>query len=294
VGARAAATAAGRLRAPPLRRWGLYPALVWTLAFFAAPLLAMLAESFSLRVAGRTVTHLSFANYAQFLTGANGVYVQALANSLEVALAVTAASVILAYPIAYVLAYRVPARWQRLLLLLIVLPFWTSYLIRSYAWLLVLSEKGVINQVLLALGLLDHPLGLGNSRGATVLGFVHFFVMLLTLTIYANLIQIPGSYRRAAADLGASARQTFLRVTLPLSLPGVAVGAFLTFVICIGDYITPQILGGSRELLLPQAIMLQVGRLADFPMASALSMVLMLVVTASFLVFARHLRMERV
>ncbi len=280
------------MRAPPLRRWGLYPASLWTLAFFVAPLLAMLAQSFSLRAAGRTVSHFSLANYENFLLGANGVYVKALLNSVEVALAVTVLSVLIAYPLAYVLAYRVPARWQRLLLLLIVLPFWTSYVIRSYAWLLVLSEKGVLNQALLALGVLDAPLGLGNSRGATVLGFVHFFVMLLTLTIYANLLQIRDSYRKAAADLGASPAQVFLRVTLPLSLPGVAVGAFLTFVICIGDYITPQILGGSRELLLPQAIMLQVGRLADFPMASALSMVLMLVVTAAFLLFARHLRME--
>jgi len=253
----------------------------------------MLAQSFSQRAGGRTVAHFSLANYETFLTGANGVYLQALWNSVEVALTVTVLSVLIAYPVAYVLAYRMPVRWARLLLVVIVLPFWTSYVIRSYAWLLVLSEKGVLNQVALGMGVLDQPVGLGNSRGATVLGFVHFFVMLLTLTIYANLVQIRDSYRRAAADLGASPLQVFLRVTLPLSMPGVAVGAFLTFVICIGDYITPQILGGNRELLLPQTIMMQVGRLGDIPMASALSMMLMLVVTAAFLVFARHLRVER-
>jgi spermidine/putrescine transport system permease protein len=202
--------------------------------------------------------------------------------------------VLVAYPVAYILAYRVPQRWQRLLLVLLVLPFWTSYVIRSYSWVLVLSEKGVINTALVGLGLLDEPVGLGNNRGATILGFVHFFTMLLTLTIYANLVQIKASYRRAAADLGASGMQIFLHVTLPLSLPGVAVGAFLTFVLAIGDYVTPQILGGSKELLLPQAIMLQVGRQADFPLASALSMVLMVVVTIAFLLFARHLKMERV
>ncbi|MEE8246656.1 MAG: ABC transporter permease, partial [Alphaproteobacteria bacterium] len=184
--------------------------------------------------------------------------------------------------------------WQRLMLMLVVLPFWTSYVIRSYSWLLVLSNNGVINQALLGLGLIDQPLAMSNTRGATVLGFVHFFTMLLTLTIYANLAQIKDSYRKAAADLGASSLQIFLRITLPLSLPGVAVGAFLTFVLAIGDYITPQILGGSRELLMPQAIMLQIGRRADFPMASALSMVLMVVVTAVFLAFARRLRMDRV
>jgi spermidine/putrescine transport system permease protein len=218
----------------------------------------------------------------------------ALVNSVEVTLIVTVVSILVAYPIAYILAYQTPPRWQRVLLVLLILPFWTSYVIRSYSWLLVLSENGIINQLLLNVGLIDRPVGMGNTRGATVLGFVHFFVMLLTLTIYANLVQIKESYRKAAADLGASPLQVFWHVTLPLSLPGVAVGAFLTFVLAIGDYITPQILGGSKELLLPQAIMLQVGRRADFPMASALSMILMLVVTAAYLVFARRLRMERV
>jgi spermidine/putrescine transport system permease protein len=277
-----------------LKRWATWPALAWTGLFFLLPLLIMLAVSFSARVGDRMLGAFSLDNYAAFFTQGGGVYVSALANSIEVTLITTAVSLAVAYPLAYILAYGVPARWQRLLLVVIVLPFWTSYVIRSYSWLLVLSEKGVINQVMTGLGLFDQPIGLGNTRGATVLGFVHFFTMLLTLTIYANLVQIKESYRKAAADLGASPLQVFLRITLPLSLPGVMVGAFLTFVLAIGDYITPQILGGSRELLLPQAIMLQISRQANFEMASAMSMVLMLVVSAAFLLFARHLRMERV
>ncbi|MFZ5792733.1 MAG: ABC transporter permease [Pseudomonadota bacterium] len=277
-----------------LKNWAAWPATLWTGAFFVLPLLVMLAVSFSERVGGAMLGRFSLANYVAFFTQGDGVYVAALVNSIEVTVITTVVSLAVAYPLAYILAYGVPARWQRLLLVIIVLPFWTSYVIRSYSWLLVLSEKGIINDLLLDLGLLDRPVGFGNTRGATVLGFVHFFTMLLTLTIYANLVQIKESYRKAAADLGASPLQIFLRVTLPLSLPGVAVGAFLTFVLAIGDYITPQILGGSRELLLPQAIMLQVGRQANFEMASALSMMLMLVVTAAFLLFARHLRMERV
>jgi spermidine/putrescine transport system permease protein len=257
------------------------------------PLLAMAAVSLSRRERGQTVEIWTLANYRAFFGQGGGVYLQALWNSIEVTLIVTVLSVLVAYPIAYVLAYRVPARWQRVLLVLLVLPFWTSYVIRSYSWLLVLSEKGIISLALQGLGLADGPVGLGNTRGATVLGFVHFFSMLLTLTIYANLVQIRESYRRAAADLGASPMQVFLRITLPLSLPGVTVGAFLTFVLAIGDYVTPQILGGSKELLLPQAIMLQVGRTADFPLASAMSMMLMAVVTIAYLLFARHLRMDR-
>jgi len=139
---------------------------------------------------------------------------------------------------------------------------------------------------------LDLGVPLVSNRTGTVIGFVHFFTMLLTLTIYASLAQIPQSCLRATADLGASPLQAFLRVTLPLSAPGIVVGAFLTFVLAIGDYITPQILGGNRELLLPQAIMLQIGRQADFPMASAMSLVLMLVVSLAYLACARWLRLE--
>ena len=280
-------------RVPRLLAWAPAPALLWTALFFLLPLLAMAAVSLTRRERGQTVELGTFANYRAFFTQGGGVFLQALWNSIEVTLIVTVLSVLVAYPIAYVLAYRVPPRWQRMLLVLLVLPFWTSYVIRSYSWLLVLSEKGVISLALQGLGLTDGPVGLGNTRGATVLGFVHFFAMLLTLTIYANLVQIRESYRRAAADLGASPLQVLLRITLPLSLPGVAVGAFLTFVLAIGDYVTPQILGGSKELLLPQAIMLQVGRTADFPLASAMSMVLMAVVTLAYLLFARYLRMDR-
>jgi len=277
-----------------VKRWGAAPGLLFAAACFIAPLVAMALVSFSQRIGGRTVLTWTLDNYRGFVSRSDGAFVDALVNSIQVTLTVTVLSVLAAYPLAYILAYRVPKRWQRVALVAIVLPFWTSYVIRSYSWLLVLSENGVISQTLLSLGITDGPIGLGNNRGATVLGFVHFFVMLLTLTIYANLAQIKDSYRKAAADLGASGLQTFIHVTLPLSLPGVAVGAFLTFVLAVGDYITPQILGGGNELLLPQAIMLQINRAADFPMASALSMILMLVVTAAYLVFARFLRMERV
>jgi spermidine/putrescine transport system permease protein len=125
------------------------------------------------------------------------------------------------------------------------------------------------------------------------MGFVHFFTMLLTLTIYANLVQLNPRYRLAAADLGASGWQSFYYVLLPLSIPGIVVGAFTTFVICIGDYIMPQILGGNRELVLPQAIFFQVSRNADLPLASAMSVILMLVVAVAYLASARWLRMDR-
>ncbi len=202
-------------------------------------------------------------------------------------------SILLAYPFAWILAFTVPERWQRLALLLAVLPFWTSYVVRSYSWLLVLAEKGVVNSALVSLGLMAEPIQIANTRAATVIGFVHFFVMLLTLTIYANLKQLSPNYRKAAADLGASPFQSFIHVILPLTLPGIMVGAFLTFVLAIGDYITPQILGGNNELLMPQLIMMQVGRRGDFSSASALSLILMAIVTLAYVACARWLKIER-
>ena len=263
------------------------PALLWTLAFFALPFAAMAVAS----LLPKGGDGLSLANYTQFF--ANPSYWRALTNSLEVTLIVTVISVLLAYPFAWILAFVVPERWQRLALMLAVLPFWTSYVVRSYSWLLVLSEKGAVNSALLALGLLSDPLQLANTRAGTVIGFVHFFVMLLTLTIFANLKQLSPNYRKAAADLGAGPLRAFIHVILPLTLPGIMVGAFLTFVLAIGDYITPQILGGNNELLMPQLIMMQIGRRGDFASASALSIILMLVVTAAYLLCARWLKIER-
>jgi spermidine/putrescine transport system permease protein len=143
----------------PLRAfsWAPAPALIWTALFFMLPLLAMAAVSLSRRERGQTVEIWTLANYRAFFGQGGGVYLQALWNSIEVTLIVTVLSVLVAYPIAYVLAYRVPARWQRVLLVLLVLPFWTSYVIRSYSWLLVLSEKGIISLALQWLGLADGP-----------------------------------------------------------------------------------------------------------------------------------------
>jgi len=281
-----------RLGGLSLTRWAVYPALVFSLLFFVTPFMVMVAVSFWQRLRGRLEATWTLANYEKFF--ARDYLVDALFNSVEVTLVTTVISVLVAYPLAYILAYRVPAQWQRIILLLAILPFWTAYVVRSYSWLLVLSDNGIINASLLAIGVIDEPLTLAYTRGATILGFVHFFTMLLTLTIYSSLIQIPRSYGHAATDLGASSLQVFLRITLPLSIPGIAVGAFLTFVITIGDYITPQILGGNTEVLIPQAIMLQIARAANFPMASVMSVTLMIVVTCMYLASARYLKMDRV
>ena len=267
------------------------PALLWTALFFLVPFAVMAVHSTWDRIDRRIVATWDLANYADFL--AKPHVRDALLNSLEITAIVTVVSILLAYPLAWIIATRVSPRWQRLALVLAILPFWTSYVVRSYAWLLVLAKNGILNKALLGSGLIATPVEIASTRIATVTGFVHFFVMLLTLTIYANLRQLSPNYARAAADLGAGPVAVFRHVILPLTLPGVMVGAFLTFVLCLGDYITPEILGGGNELVLPQLIMTQIERRADFPAASAMSLILMGVVTLAYLASARWLRLER-
>lgn len=273
--------------------WGFTaPALLWTLAFFVAPFIVMGAMSFAILEGRNLIWGFHLDNYIELAT--RPYLWRAVIASIEITLTVTLISVVLAYPLAATIAFRVPRNLQRLVLLLAILPFWTSYVVRSYAWLLVLAREGVLNQTLINLGLIAEPITLANTRFATVTGFVHFFVMLLTLTIYANLVQLSPNYRRAAMDLGANAFQTFRHVILPLTLPGIVTGAFLTFVLCIGDYVTPHVLGGNNELTMPQVIMVQLGRRADFPLASALAIVMMGMVTLAYLAAARWLRLDRV
>ena len=260
----------------------LAPATLWTVLFFALPFGVMAA--ISLRRSG--TAGWSLGNYTEFL--GNPEYIGAFLNSLEITVTVTVLSVLLAYPLAWIIAEEIPPRYRRLALALAVLPFWTSYVVRSYAWSLVMAKQGVLNEAITSLGL--PALALGNSRAAVVIGFTHFFTMLLVLTIYSSLVQLPPNLRRAAADLGAGPVAIFRHVIWPLALPGVAVGAFLTFALSIGDYVTPQILGGGNDLALPQLVMLQIGRSADLPMASALSIILMVAVTVAYLLLARSMR----
>jgi len=267
------------------------PAVAWIVLFFGAPLVIMAVTSLLPLTADGSPPHFSLKAYSDFF--GQSAYVLAAWNSIVTTAIVVFVSLALAYPFAYVLAYRVPKRWQRLALACAILPFWTSYVVRSYAWLLVLAPTGIINWILINLHIVERPITFAYNPNAAVLGFVHFFIMLNALTIYANLVQINPRYVLAAQDLGASAWRSFIAVTLPLSVPGMAVGAFLTVVLCIGDFITPQILGGNKELLLPQLIMMQLQRQLDLPMASVMSLVLTVIVAVVYLLMQKQMRMAR-
>lgn len=276
--------------------WGGFgftlPALLWILLFFVGPVLLMVAASLHpLTASGVPSPHLGFGAYRAFFS--QPAYVQALIDSVLTTVSVTVLSTVISYPFAWSIACVVPARWQRLALIMAILPFWTSYVVRSYAWLLAISPVGLVNKALLAVHLIQRPLMLAYNPHATELGFVHFFLMLNTLTIYASLKQINPRYELAARDLGASSWRAFFGITLPLSLPGVATGAFLTIVLTIGDYVTPQILGGFRQLLLPQLIMMQIQRQLDLASASAMSLILTAIVALAYLGLQRWLRLSR-
>lgn len=266
------------------------PALLFTAVFFLLPLVVMTAWSLFTRTGTAIDMTPTLSNYVRFF--GEPALLSALWNSLIVGGLVTVTSLLLGYPLAYTIAFHVPARLQRIVLVLIILPFWTSYVVRSYAFLLVLAPDGVVNRALIALGLAAEPVRIAYTLAGTVIGFSHFFTMLVALTVYASLRRIDRRLILAARDLGASALGAFLRITLPLSLPGIATAAFLTFVLTVGDYVTPQILGGNTSVVLPQAILFQISRRADIPMASAMALVLMALVVLAYLALARRMKLE--
>ena len=261
---------------------------MWTLAFFVAPLLIMFVYSFWTFLDYRVESIWTLENYVQLFSEAR--YLSALKNSLVVTGSTVAISIVLAFPLAYVIAFKIPRRYQLLCLALIIIPFWTSYVVRSYSWLTVISGTGVMNKLLMWANVIDEPIDIVYSITATVLGFVHFFIMLLTLTIYSSLVQISPSYIRAARDLGASNLRVLLEVTLPLAMPGIMVGTLLTIILAFGDYVTPAILGGNTSMVLPQALVIEISTRADFPQAASIGVMMMVMLIAVFLAFSRYVK----
>mgnify|MGYP001259502356 CR=1 FL=1 len=261
--------------------WLLLPALVVMLVCFVTPLGVMLA---------RSLTDPSPANYLKFFDSA--VYPQALAYTLGMALAVTLLCVLLGYPFAY-LMHRCGPGWRMLLTLVVLLPFWSSLLVRTYAWTILLRDTGLINWVLLESGLVDKPVRLmGNSIGVLI-GMTHIMLPFLVLPLYAGMQRIDDRLVVAAASMGAAQRTIFRRVFLPLSLPGLAAGSLLVFALSVGFYVTPALLGG-RTAFYTLLIDMQVNRLLDFGFGSTLAIILLLVVLLIVGLGSRLVRLDQV
>ncbi|WP_341473659.1 ABC transporter permease [Desulfofundulus thermobenzoicus] len=257
------------------------------LALVAVPLMLVLIVSlFSRGVYGGLIYRVNVQNYLRFI---DPLYVKVLWNSLEVAFLTTLACLVLGYPFAYVVA-RSSLRWRNLLLLLIIIPFWSNSLIRTYAWIVLLRTEGVINQVLLGMGLIDHPLKLLYNTGAVVLGLTYTLFPFMVLPLYASIEKLDRRLLEASADLGAGPWQTFCRVTLPLTMPGVIAGSLLVFIPSLGLFFIPDLMGGSRTMLISNLIQNQFLAARDWPFGSAASVILMIL---TLILIAFYLRLVK-
>jgi spermidine/putrescine transport system permease protein len=250
--------------------------LVWLVGFFLLPLVYLLAVSFAQRSTyGTVLWRLTIANY---LRAYQPLYLEVYWRSFWMALLTTALCALLGYPVAYKLALRVSARWKSALLMLVVIPFWTSFLIRTYAWMVILRTEGVINNLLLALHIIREPAHLLYTPLAVFIGLVYGELPFMILPLYAVLQKLDPALLEAAQDLGASRWRAFLRVTLPMSAPGLVAGAVLVFIASIGAFITPDLLGGARTMMVGNLIQNQFAVARDQPFGSAVAFLLTFVV----------------
>jgi ABC-type spermidine/putrescine transport system permease subunit I len=240
------------------------PLVVYMLVFYALPLAFMLLRG----VSDPTWTLENFRR----LTG-DTVFLSVFWTTLRTALAVTAGALLLGYPVALAMS-RLGRTGARLVLIIVLLPFWTSVLVRSYAWMVLLGRKGLINEFLIAVGLTDAPLKLLNTPLAVHVAMIHILLPYMILPIASVLRQMDAALPRAAAGLGAAPRSVFAQVILPLSMPGVAAGVLLVFVLSLGFYITPALVGGPRDFMLSMLIAQQVD-LLNWPYAACLSATLL-------------------
>lgn len=247
------------------------PALIWLLLFIVAPLAIVLIVSLATRGPyGKTVYDFTPANFIRSL---DPIYLRAYWRTIWIATTTTLLCALASYPVAYYLALRAPERWKRPLLVLTVIPFWTSFLIRTYAWILLLRSEGVINSALMGTGLISAPLKLLYSDFAVLVGQVYGELPFMILPIYVALDRLDVRLLEAAQDLGANRFWTFVKVTLPLSRPGLIAGIVLVFIPSLGAFITPDLLGGAKSVMIGNLIQNQFAQLNQ-PFGSALSLIL--------------------
>lgn len=258
-----------------LRRWFLLPARLWMAVLFAAPFAIVLAYSFLSRgVYGGIEPPWTAENYQRLF---DPLYLAILLRSFAMALGATALCLVFAFPAALFIS-RAPRR-KNLYLQLVMLPFWTSFLVRTYAWIFLLRDTGLINTVLQQAGIIHSPLPLLYNSGAVLLGLVYGYLPFMVLPIYATLERLDPALEEAAADLGARPMATVFRVVVPLSKPGIVAGSILVFIPCLGAFLTPDLLGGGRTVLVGNLVQNQFTSARDWPFGSAISIVLMALVT---------------
>ncbi len=281
---------------------------LWLLALFLVPFIIVLKISLSdiaLAIPPYTPTldfsegwqgfkdflsALDFENFI-FLT-TDDLYWKAYLSSVRIALIATTLTLLVGYPIAYGMA-RAPEHWRATLMLLVILPFWTSFLIRVYSWMGILSGEGYLNQFLLWIGLISEPLTILNTPVAVYIGIVYTYLPFMILPIYAALERMDGSLLEAAEDLGCSRLTAFWLITVPLSKNGIIAGCFLVFIPTIGEFVIPSLLGGSQTLMIGKVLWEEFFNNRDWPVASAVAVILLLILIIPIILFQRNEQKQR-
>src|SRR5262249_24829192 len=267
-----------------LRFWFLLPTRLWLALLLAAPLAIVCAYSVLTRGAyGGVTSSWTAENYARLV---DPLYAAILLRSLLMAAAATALGLLLGFPLALFISSA--RKWRSLYLFLVILPFWTSFLVRTYAWLFLLRDTGLINTGLRSLGLIRDPLPLLYNNGAVLLGLVYGYLPFMILPLYATLERLDPALLEAAADLGSKPFSSLRRVIVPLSAPGIRAGSILVFIPCVGAFLTPDLLGGGKTVMIGNLVQNQFTTARDWPFGSAVSLALMGIVVALVVAFLRR------
>jgi spermidine/putrescine transport system permease protein len=276
-----------RRRKSLVPRWIMaWPALAWWTFFFVIPLLWIIVYSFGAKPTGATagpvvLDTLSFDNYGQAVSE---IFFRVFHITMRTAGLGTILCALLGFPAAYALAFHVPARWRSLLVFLLILPYWTSFLLRTFAWRIILTPNGTLAQLLNLSGLTDGPLLILDTNAAVQLGIIYNYMPVMILPIYVALEKIDGALMTASMDLGAGPIRTFFEVTLPLAAPGVLGGLLLTFILAGGDYVVPTILGGTKGLMVGNLVATQILASQNLPLGAAMAVMLIVLLSLIILV----------
>lgn len=266
------------------------PGLFWLIFFFTIPLLIMLYVSFLTRDRGSIgIMPYTLEHYQRVFD----VFEPVLWRSLRIAFFTTFICLLFGYPLAFFISSRRSARARNLALFMVILPFWTNFLVRTYAWQLLLGTEGTVNGVLLNLGLINSPMQMLNTPFAVLVGLVYGFLPFMVLPIYASIERFDFRFVDAAHDLGANDWQAFWRIVFPLTLPGVIAGSILVFIPAVGSFVTPDLLGGTRGLMIGNLIQRQFRGTGNVPLGSSLSIVMMMIVMVALLLYLFLLNREQ-
>jgi putrescine transport system permease protein len=269
-------------------RWVIALPFAWLVVFFLLPLLLVLGLSFGTNapdLAPPVELGVSFASFKLLFT--DDLYLAAWLSSLRIAAVSTLGTLLLGYPMAYAIA-RARPQIRPLLLTLVILPFWTSFLIRVYAWMGLLAENGILNQFLRWSGLVHNPSTILGTEWAVHLGIVYAYLPFMVLPLYTSLEKLDWGLLEAASDLGAKPLPAFLTITLPLSMPGIVAGCLMVFIPAVGEFVIPDLLGGTRTLMIGKVLWDEFFTNSDWPLASAVAICLLVLLVGPIVIFQRH------